>query len=405
MTSASPAHFGGGPRSGDAAGFSTGLLLALLALYTVPAAGLLARGCALPEAFPAVYPPGVDLRQMLSYAASLEGGGTPYVGANLYPPLAALLARPLLAVDGDVALALVRGAGLLAAVALGVALPLLAARRADPFVVAACGVAGLLSPALLFELERGQWNALATAAALCGALLFRTRPRASLAAFALLTLGVQLKLYPAVFALLYRRPGEDARPFARRLLALGGLNALLLLALGPTVCLEFLAAVREQALRPFTWPGNHSIRSFVLESPALWGASAVAGAGLVLFVVAVLLVALGSADDREPLPPALLLAATLAALLLPSQSHDYKLVLLPGPLAHFVGSAARGRARGPAPLRTALPLLAAVAFAATLVPLELRPGPLRNVAPALLVLAGAVAFTCRSPGRPAGGSP
>lgn len=377
-----------GVRHRVAAAFSWALLAALLAVYTVPAARLLARGRALPESFPAVFPAGVDLRQMLSYAASLAGGDSPYVGANLYPPLAALLARPLLAVDAATALALVRGLDLAAAVALALALPLLGARRPAPFVVAACGAAGLLAPALRFELERGQWNALAGALALFGALLFRTRPRASLPAMALLTLAVQLKLYPAVFALLLRRPGERPAAFARRLFLLGAVNALLFVVLGPDVLLDFLAAVREQSVRPFTWPGNHSIRSFVLESPALWGASSVAEAGLVLFVLASLLAALASADDGEPLPARLVLAATLAALLLPGQSHDYKLVLLPGPLALLAGAPPPRSA----PARAVLPLIAAFAFAATLVPVGLRPSLLRNNAPALLALSGVVAL-------------
>ena len=373
--------------------FVTGLLAGILATHTVPALILLSRLQALPEAFPAIWPPGVDLRQMLAYTARLGAGASPYVGSNLYPPLAAVLFHPLLGISVASALALLSGLSLLAWAGLVFAVPIRASRGPDPFVVAACGAAGLLSPALLFELERGQWNAIATAAAVAGAALFRARPRLAIPALVLLTLGIQLKLYPAVYVLLLRRPGEPAARTIRRLAILATVNAALFFVLGPSVFLDFLAGVREQTVHPFTWHGNHSIRSFVLETASLSSSAALAQGGLALFVVAAVLSSVPSADSSDLLPPRLLLTLTLAALLLPAQSHDYKLVLLPGPLALFAGTLSPPCASGLRLRRIALAVSMGAAFATTFVPYGLKPALLGNNAPALLFLLAAATLT------------
>lgn len=381
------------PARAETLAFVTCLLAGTVAAYTVPSLARLCGGNALPEAFPAIWPSGVDLRQMLSYTARLGAGESPYVGANLYPPLAAVLFHPLLLLTSASALALLCGLSLLAWAGLAFAIPVRASLDPDPFVVAACGLAGLFSPALLFELERGQWNAIATAAALAGTAIFRARPKLAVPALALLTLGIQLKLYPAVYVLLLRRSGEPLGRSAGRLATLAVVNFALFFVLGPSVFLDFLAGVREQSLRPSTWPGNHSIRSFVLETASLSNFAAFTQAALVLFLVAAVLSSAPSADSTDLLPPRLLLTLTLTALLLPAQSHDYKLVLLPGPLALFIGTFSPP---GTSVLRFRRLVLAGAmgaAFATTLVPYGLKPAILGNNAPALLFLLAATTLS------------
>lgn len=376
------------PDRGLVAAFAWCFLGVLLAFWVLPAATRLLRSEALPEPFPAVYPAGVDLRQMLAYTAVLPGGGSPYVGANLYPPLAVVLAHPLLALGTEGACVAVGGATLLAWAVLTFLLPLPGSQPGVGALALACGAGALLGPALPFELERGQWNAVATVAAVAGAALYRSRPRLALPAAALLTLGVQLKLYPAVFALLFRRPGEPAPRFAARLALLGAVNAALFFALGTDAFLDFLAAVRRQSESPFAWPGNHSIRSFVLESPGLYGWAGIAQAGLGIAVVASLLAALPDSRGSELLPPRLLLSCTLAALLLPSQSHDYKLVILAGPVARFAASLAGAQHEARSPLGPLVAAAAAAALAFASLPVACRPDALRNAAVPLFVLLG-----------------
>ena len=57
-----------------------------------------------PAYVPAIDPIGVDLQQMLSYSDSLfTARQTPYIGFNLYPPLASVLFIPLLTVEFSLA--------------------------------------------------------------------------------------------------------------------------------------------------------------------------------------------------------------------------------------------------------------------------------------------------------------
>lgn len=300
-----------------------------------------------------------------------------------------MLFHPLLLLTSASALALLPGLSLLAWAGLVFASPVRASLHPDPFVAAACGVAGLPSPALLFELERGQWNAIATAAAAAGAAIFRAKPRLAVPALAMLTLGIQLKLYRAVYVLLLRRPGEPSGRSVGRITAVAAVSFALFFVLGPSVFLDFLAGVREQSLRPSIWPGNHSIRSFVLETASLSNSAAFTQAALVLFLVAAVLSYAPSADSIDLLTPRLLLTLTLAALRLPSQSHHYKLVLLPGPLARFATTLSPPGTSGFRLRRIGLVAAMGAAFASTLVPYGLKPTIPGNNAPALLLLAAA----------------
>lgn len=298
-------------------------------------------------AVPAINPIGVDLRQMMSYTNSWAvKHQTPYVGLNLYPPLATVLFTPLLLVRFTTAYGLMTVLNLLAAAFLFWWLPKQwITKKAVRQIWGLIALISLVSYGFMFEIERGQFNLLATAFTLAGVYLFQnTNRRWRTVAYILFSLGVQLKVYPFIFVLLLVKDWSDWRDNIRRWLGLAVANGAALLILGGGIFKGFLRAIGEQSAHPFIWIGNHSIKSFVVNAGQnpdfIWFSRFFVdhsvGATLTLFgllgfsVVASLWLSIRR--SRTGLDPYLFTNLTAAALLIPSVSHDYKLPLLTLPL-------------------------------------------------------------------------
>ena len=344
-----------------------------------------------PPATPA-QPAGVDLAMMLDYSRAWLATGNPFAGLNPYPPLAAVLFAPLAGLPFAAAYGIVAALTLAAFVSAVAVLPLWAFPRADRAAVLIAALAGVLSYGLWFELRWGQFNVLALAAAAWGVFLFhRGRGRrARLAAYALFTAGIQLKLYPAIFVFLFARDARAWKENLARWAGLGAANAALLFALGPRVFGDFLQALRAQAEAPYVWAGNHSIQSF-----AAWaGRPEWTGALFALFGVclAVALWRAARANGRAAFA-ALALVCALGTMLLPGVSHDYKLVAFSMAFAPFVAAAE------PIAVRAARGWLAAGLFLAlcgleawTLFSYGAKPAVVQNNAPFLLAACGLLAL-------------
>lgn len=345
-------------------------------------------------------PAGVDLAMMLEYSRTWLETGNPFAALNPYPPLAAVLFAPLAALPFSVAYGLLAATTLAAFVSVALVLPLLAFPRADRAAVGIAAAAGALSYGLWFELLWGQFDVLALAGAAWGLFLFhRGRGRgARIAAYALFTAGIQLKLYPAIFVFLFARDARAWQENLARWLGLGAANAALLFALGPRAFGDFLHSVRVQAEAPYVWAGNHSIQSL-----AEWaGRPEWTGALFALFGIC-FAIALGRAALRPGRAAfaGLALASTLGTMLLPGVSHDYKLTAFPPAFAAFVAAAEPGSAR----TRRAWAASGALCglsglFFWTLVSPAAKPEWARNAAPFLLA-AGALAALGPAPAAPA----
>lgn len=160
---------------------------------------------------PAVDPIGVDLKQMLSYSASWAfHGQTPYVGSNLYPPLASILVVPLLFVDFFTAYKIVTPVTLLS-----IALSSLFVSRCitrdkhSATLLLLLFASGAVSYGFQFQLERGQFNVIAITLCLAAVYLYHYHHKHRLEAYALFSLAVQLKVYPATFILMFVRDWRD----------------------------------------------------------------------------------------------------------------------------------------------------------------------------------------------------
>jgi hypothetical protein len=253
----------------------------------------------------------------------------------------------------------------------------------------------------VFELERGQSNLLAIALTLASVAAFHSKLHCGLA-YALFCLAVQLKLYPAIFVLMFVRPLDSVAANGRRVAILAAANVAALAILGPRVLADFLRIIGDVSRAPYVWVGNHSLLAFsrllarsrtlgnmkngVLIAELHEHSGVLVGAclgGLALCLTLTFMRAWWKAKARPD--PCLLLNCTICACLLPSVSHDYKLSILAAPVALVLidASSQEGNWRGG---RRVWLLILSAAYAATLFPYSLRPLAIANAAPLLSLM-------------------
>ena len=348
---------------------------------------------------PALDPIGVDLRQMLSYShAWWVQHQSPYIGFNLYPPLASMLFTPLLALDFPLAYKLVTLISLVCFIASTILLADSAGRKtpASPLLVLFL-TSGLFSYGFQFEIERGQFNLLAMFLCWLAVWLFHHQPGRRLWAYALFSLSVQLKVFPFIFILLLVDDWRDWKGILRRFAWLALVNFCLLFILGGRVFIDFLRALASQTLYPAIWQGNHSIRCFVTQLVDFaveqgWTQAANYASAAQLFLLACLGICLlliiwhAFRQNRAGINPHLLLACTLGALLIPSVSHDYKLSILIPPVVGLFVHESRLEGVQQYPAVRLLYGVFALVYSSTLFSYSFKPPFLQNNFPALLVL-------------------
>jgi hypothetical protein len=295
-----------------------------------------------PQYVPKIDPIGVDLRQFLDYAHSWVVSGTPYIAnnANTSPPLVALLFRPLLLLDFHVAYVMITIVTLLCfTLATLLIVFLVRGKRLTPLIVLFF-ITGLFSYGLQFELERGSFSVITFFLCLLSIYIFHYHHRYRFLAYLLLSLAVQLKLFPAIFLVMFIRDWADWKGNVKRISAILAINLALFLVLGPKVFVDFLGAVKGMAVNPFVWVGNHSIRSFT--SLVLGHANGIGAVLLQLCLLGLVVICLGCLmlkayrEKTTGLNQSLLLACTIGGMVVPSVSHDTRLPILAASVAIFL---------------------------------------------------------------------
>ena len=341
-------------------------------------------------------PIGMDLAQMLDYSrAWFFRGQSPYIGANPYPPLAIVFFVPLLFVEAATAYHLMT---LLTLVCYGLCVLVLPrlllqhdARRVPGLLM--LFFSGLFSYGLHFELERGQCNLLAFTCCLSAIYLFYHQRPLRVLAYFLFCLAVQLKIYPAIFVLLFVEDWRYWRESLGRIVGLAAGNAGLLFVLGPRIFQDFLQALGRESGSNL-WIGNHTLRAFVLLAPLPYKLFF----HILLFgVVAGCLGAMLYRSYRQGIRgfnAPLFLTCTLVALLIPPVSNDYTLVLLTAAMSvAFPYTNANAKTvttnlwrRMSTVVYHGLLTGIAFAYASTLYSFTNKPQILRNNVPALLIM-------------------
>jgi len=182
-----------------------------------------------PEYIQTIDPIGYDLKQMRSYSESLFiNKQTPYIGNNLYPPLASVLFGPFLLFTFSESYKILSLLTFLAFVLLPF---LLRAGKEKATLTWLFVLVGLFSYGFQFEVERGQFNIISMFFCFLGVWIFYFHKKSRILAYILFSLSVQLKVFPFIFILLFV---DNAQRIKTNILRLAGLlfsNFLLLFVL------------------------------------------------------------------------------------------------------------------------------------------------------------------------------
>jgi hypothetical protein len=288
---------------------------------------------------PAIRPIGNDLQLILNASHSIIGGGSPYAGANKYPPAATVFFLPLTFFNFLPAFQILTVLNYIffGLITLGLPYCLTNQKKLPSFAWLLFGT-GLFSYGLLFEIERGQFNLISMGLVFLSILLFHKTPRYRWLAFILFCIGVQLKIYPAIFVIFLADNWKDWKKTLKRWIFLGLANIALLFILGPKITGQFIFGTTNviSGIGKSDWPLNHSINGFLTFINFYFNLPdygfQILQTLLIVTTAALIGICFYSAFSRgKILDPYLLLACTLGALLLPTLSNDYTLAYLVGP--------------------------------------------------------------------------
>lgn len=352
---------------------------------------------------PARDPIGIDLKQMLAFSESwISSRVSSCVGENCASAVSTLLFSTMLTLDHANVYTIIVAVTLLGYLFCAIIFPVLCSKNRDISpVIILMFISGLFSYGLQFELERGQTNIIAISLSFLAIYLFHYHYRFRYYAYLLFSISVQLKLYPAIFIFMFTHDMRDWRKNIVTFLMIVLFNVALLFVLGQVVALEFLHSIASRIGQPYVWAGNHSIQGFFgwlldgLEGHSYWGATILGKyiGLLTILSLAFFLCCLGTIiwtmwkKRMSGLNPYLLLSSTIGALLIPSESQDYKLSVLIGPLAIFLNAVEIGGDRMRIwLLRSSVILAFGFAYGTTLFSYTNKPPYLYNNFPALMII-------------------
>ena len=354
---------------------------------------------------PALDPIGNDLNYNTRAITLLLQGKSPYeLGYHFYPPLYHIVFAPMLLFNAQEKFLLMTGLTLLS---FGLLFFLLWRKKGNSHgVFVFFFLTGLFSYGMQFELERGQFNVLTLLLVITGIWIYHNFPSFRLLAYMLWIIAAHIKLYPAVFLLMFFSYWKNHKENFTTLVQLGILNIAAFLILGYKIFLQFVNAVITESRNPL-WilpdkqPVNHSISAFIdklaknndSELPAKlaeWLSVSRSWVGVILLAVIVLcsvIIIWRTLQNRPNLLHAdALMLLILLCFLLPSTSMDYKLVLLAPGLAVVLANRTLPELRWQKVLFIGLTILISAVYSLTLVPYHYRSGLLLTAFPMLFTM-------------------
>jgi hypothetical protein len=332
---------------------------------------------------------------------------TPYIGGNYYPPLATVLFTPLTAIKYTWAYRIILLANVFCYVMISFVFPLqIDKEKRVSSLLLLVFITGLFSYGFQFELERGQFNVIAIFMCFLAIWIFHYHNKYRYLAYIFFTISVQLKVYPLIFIIMLISNWQDWKNNIKRFFVLAAVNFGLLFVLGRSVFDDFIKEIIAHSVKPYIWPGNHSIKSFVtllsetaFDNGWVWVKQYLGLAQIALLAIVVvclfLIILQTYLQKQKGLNPLLLLACTIGALLIPAVSNDYKLSILAAPVAVLLlNNKFWERANSPFPHEIfILPLLIfSAAYFSTLFSYTNKPGILDNNLPALFTMLLVITF-------------
>jgi len=351
----------------------------------------------IPDAF--VTHIGFDIEAIVSRIENwLRTGQSPYYdGFIAYPPLTIAVFATFSIIGYPAYFKLIVSMTVLAYLVAALVIPFLLVPKRNRTLLVLFFITGLFSYGLQFEQERGQFNLIAFAFCLIAIYIFHFHPRFRFFAYLLFSLSVQLKVYPVFFILLFVNDWGDWRNIVKRFLGLGVLNFTLLFVLGHKLFLDFIHAITEYQLLQSSRYENLSIKGFVYYlSNDVFGTTEtnlpaftrVAETFFWLLLGACFLSVVGYAiyHKTRGLNLYLLLICTIAALIVPSVSNDYKLSILIIPMTLVLCCLPEFNTHKKKTISILMVILASLAYWTTLYPATVKPEYLSRNFPALIVI-------------------
>ncbi len=355
------------------------------------------------EYVPALNTIGADLERLIDLSRAVLVLKEPLeLKKGMCIPLECILYRPLVDIDPYNAYVIATILNIISFLFITVIFPVLISKdRKLSAVLMLVLVTGLFSYGFQFELERGQSNVLAMFLCFLAVYMFHYHHRLRYLAYLLFSVSIQLKLYPGIFVVLFIKDWSDWKGNIKRITGILGFTFACLFILGIDYFVLFYNAIKTYAVNPnVVWKGNFSIRGFIsylstieykLPEWALWitaNPALVQTVLLISVIICLLLVMMKAYSLKEGgINPYVLLACTIGALLIPSDSHEYKLSILAGPVAIFLNdvyilnSGARKRL-----LSILLITIISVFYSSTLFSYVYKPFLLKSNLPVLYVI-------------------
>jgi hypothetical protein len=260
---------------------------------------------------------------------------------------------------------------------------------------------GLVSYGFQFELERGQYNVFTFLACLLAIYIFHHHPKRRLLAYVLFTISIQLKLYPAIFIVMFVDDWRDWKAVIRRFAGIGVVNFLLLFIMGGKVFSEFLHSVTTQIDTPgWGWNGNHSIKAFVgnlakdgfgvlpADSLAVIQQNSGLIATLLLLIFLVIYfstIVLNHLKNKPGIDNYLLMTCMIGALTIPI-SNDYTLSILTAPMILLLSGLPETKDVRNKFIYILLVLGISISYSSLLIPFKFKPYFLNNAFPPLFLI-------------------
>jgi hypothetical protein len=281
---------------------------------------------------------------------------------------------------------------------LALILPILYLKRFTiPGLLGAILVTGLMSYGMQFEIERGQFNLISICLAVVAVFLFWKYPKLRWAAYILITLAIQFKLYPVVFLVMMVENWRDWKKNLLRLGILAGVNIGLLFSMGYYTFFKFIGSLGHQ-LDTKGYVRDHSINNFVDFLPAGLATDLSPQFLLTLkiifyiIVVGIFLWMLYQYFKTNPMGefnPAILMACLCMVLLAVPTSKDYRLSGLIGVVGIYLlylDAKVKDLIGLKAYLLMGVYLLFSAAYSVTLISYAYRDGIFQNSFPFVLLL-------------------
>jgi hypothetical protein len=305
------------------------------------------------------------------------------------PALTTLLFTPLLLLRYPADFYTVTAITLVSYLLLNLFLPLWVTKRENRLLVLFIFAISLFSYGLQFELETGQFYTISMLLTVAAIYIFHRHPSYHIFAYILFSISIQLKIFPAIFVVMFVDDWRDWKAIIKRFAALGAANFALLFLLGYSYfALFFDHLLNSGASNELAY--NHSIYAFVRTLPVSapgWLEVALYAYFFICFVIV-----LGRAymQNEKGINANLWMVCLVGGMLLPAISHDYKLPLLTVPFMLLM-SAQQVRNVGWIKAVSILLITAAsFAYSGTLFPSTARHGLFENSLPFLLVILTAI---------------